>query len=61
MDPFQIDFDISKHWAEPILYGTQDDWDNNLKLILEWSPFASRDDLLQQVPLFYIPNLFDSL
>ncbi|GJR11489.1 hypothetical protein Tco_0794141 [Tanacetum coccineum] len=20
-----IDFDISKHWAEPILYGTQDD------------------------------------
>ncbi|PWA75347.1 histidine kinase-like ATPase, C-terminal domain-containing protein [Artemisia annua] len=43
-----IDFDISKHWAEPILYGTKDDWDNNLKLILEWSPFASRDDLLQQ-------------
>lgn len=43
-----IDFDISKHWAEPILYGNQDDWSTNLKTILEWSPFASKDDLIQQ-------------
>ncbi|XP_071713107.1 protein MICRORCHIDIA 2-like [Rutidosis leptorrhynchoides] len=43
-----IDFDISRHWAEPILYGTQDDWSTNLKTILEWSPFASKDDLIQQ-------------
>ncbi|PWA75348.1 histidine kinase-like ATPase, C-terminal domain-containing protein [Artemisia annua] len=43
-----IDYDISKHWAEPILYGTQEDWYNNLKLILEWSPFTSEEELLQQ-------------
>nr|XP_043614992.1 protein MICRORCHIDIA 2-like isoform X2 [Erigeron canadensis] len=43
-----IDFDISKHWPEPILYGTQDDWSTNLKTILEWSPFDSQDDLFQQ-------------
>ncbi|KAI3785315.1 hypothetical protein L1987_44431 [Smallanthus sonchifolius] len=43
-----IDFDISNHWPEPILYGTQEDWFSNLKTILEWSPFASKDDLIQQ-------------
>ncbi|KAL8249686.1 hypothetical protein R6Q59_006554 [Mikania micrantha] len=43
-----IDFDISKHWSEPILYGTQEDWSTNLKTILEWSPFNSKDDLIQQ-------------
>lgn len=43
-----IDFDISKHWPEPILYGTQDDWSTNLKTILDWSPFSSKDDLLKQ-------------
>ncbi|KAK0603456.1 hypothetical protein LWI29_005162 [Acer saccharum] len=43
-----IDFDISGHWAEPIIYGSQDDWTFNLKTILEWSPFASKDELMQQ-------------
>ncbi|KAK1422148.1 hypothetical protein QVD17_25065 [Tagetes erecta] len=43
-----IDFDISRHWPEPILYGTQEDWSANLKTILEWSPFTSKDDLVQQ-------------
>lgn len=43
-----IDFDISDHWAEPIVYGSQDDWSTNLKTILEWSPFATKMDLLQQ-------------
>lgn len=43
-----IDFDISGHWAEPILYGSQDDWSSNLKTILEWSPFSSKEDLLIQ-------------
>ncbi|KAL8250823.1 hypothetical protein R6Q59_034516 [Mikania micrantha] len=43
-----IDFDISKNWPDPILYGTQEDWSSNLKTILEWSPFASKDDLIQQ-------------
>ncbi|XP_017253969.1 protein MICRORCHIDIA 2 isoform X1 [Daucus carota subsp. sativus] len=43
-----VDFDISNHWAEPIIYGSQDDWSSNLKTILEWSPFVSKDELLQQ-------------
>ncbi|KAI3761066.1 hypothetical protein L1987_51472 [Smallanthus sonchifolius] len=43
-----IDFDITKHWPEPILYGTQDDWSTNLKTMLEWSPFTSKDELIQQ-------------
>ncbi|KAK4711808.1 hypothetical protein R3W88_006321 [Solanum pinnatisectum] len=43
-----IDYDISDHWAEAIVYGSQDDWSTNLKTILEWSPFATKMDLLQQ-------------
>ncbi|XP_076882132.1 protein MICRORCHIDIA 2-like [Bidens hawaiensis] len=43
-----IDFDVSRNWPEPILYGTPEDWYNNLKIILEWSPFDSRDYLIQQ-------------
>ncbi|KAL8047339.1 hypothetical protein ABFX02_08G234400 [Erythranthe guttata] len=43
-----IDFDISDNWAEPILYGSKDDWSSNLKTILQWSPFASKDDLMLQ-------------
>ncbi|KAF5791306.1 putative histidine kinase/HSP90-like ATPase superfamily [Helianthus annuus] len=43
-----IDFDISKNRSDPITYGSQEDWLSNLKTILEWSPFASIDDLIQQ-------------
>lgn len=43
-----VDFDVSNHWAEPIIYGSQDDWSSNLNTILEWSPFSSKDELLQQ-------------
>ncbi|XP_065852635.1 protein MICRORCHIDIA 2-like [Euphorbia lathyris] len=43
-----IDFDISGHWVEPIIYSSQDDWSSNLKTILEWSPFTSKDELMQQ-------------
>ncbi|KAI3708610.1 hypothetical protein L2E82_37902 [Cichorium intybus] len=43
-----IDFDISKLWAEPLVYGSHDDWSTNLNTILEWSPFATKDDLMQQ-------------
>lgn len=61
----QIDFDISDDWAVPIIYSSNDDWSSNLKTILEWSPFTSKDDLLQQVTwkrthLFYYA-LFVSL
>ncbi|XP_038702683.1 protein MICRORCHIDIA 2-like [Tripterygium wilfordii] len=43
-----IDFDVSGQLAEPIIYGSQDDWYSNLKTILEWSPFASKEQLMQQ-------------
>ncbi|XP_061999825.1 protein MICRORCHIDIA 2-like isoform X1 [Rosa rugosa] len=43
-----IDFDISGNWVQPIIYSSQDDWSSNLKTILEWSPFGSKEDLLQQ-------------
>ncbi|XP_039011396.1 protein MICRORCHIDIA 2-like [Hibiscus syriacus] len=43
-----IDFDISGHWAEPIIYSSHDDWSSNLKTILEWSPFSSKEELLLQ-------------
>ncbi|KAL5557612.1 hypothetical protein UlMin_039848 [Ulmus minor] len=43
-----IDFDISGHWAVPIIYSSQNDWSSNLKTILEWSPFASKEELLHQ-------------
>ncbi|EEF28730.1 zinc finger protein, putative [Ricinus communis] len=43
-----VDFDVSGHWAEPIIYSSQDDWSSNLNMILEWSPFTSKDMLMQQ-------------
>ncbi|KAM4117517.1 hypothetical protein ACJW30_02G130700 [Castanea mollissima] len=43
-----IDFDVSGNWAEPIIYGSQDDWSANLKIILEWSPFPSKEELMLQ-------------
>ncbi|CAK8562193.1 unnamed protein product [Lathyrus sativus] len=43
-----IDFDISGHWPEPIVYGSLEDWSSNLKTILDWSPFASKDELMLQ-------------
>ncbi|CAL1361218.1 unnamed protein product [Linum trigynum] len=43
-----IDFDISGHWAEPIIFSSQDDWSSNLKTILEWSPFTCKEELLEQ-------------
>lgn len=43
-----IDFDISDNWAEPIIYSSKDDWSSNLKTILQWSPFASKDELMLQ-------------
>ncbi|XWS33815.1 hypothetical protein CRYUN_Cryun22dG0115200 [Craigia yunnanensis] len=43
-----IDFDISGHWTEPIIYSSQDDWSSNLKTILEWSPFSSKEELMLQ-------------
>ncbi|KAF3440746.1 hypothetical protein FNV43_RR19032 [Rhamnella rubrinervis] len=43
-----IDFDVSGNWAEAIIYTSQDDWSSNLRTILEWSPFATKEELLLQ-------------
>ncbi|KAL2333755.1 hypothetical protein Fmac_014968 [Flemingia macrophylla] len=43
-----IDFDISGNWAEPIIYSSQDEWSANLKTILDWSPFTSKEELMLQ-------------
>ncbi|KAA8547441.1 hypothetical protein F0562_003694 [Nyssa sinensis] len=43
-----VDFDVSDHWAEPIIYSSHDDWSTNLKTMLQWSPFASKDELMLQ-------------
>lgn len=43
-----IDFDISDHRVDPIIYSSHDDWSANLKTILDWSPYASKEDLLSQ-------------
>ncbi|KAI3779210.1 hypothetical protein L2E82_08817 [Cichorium intybus] len=46
--PGQDDVIVPMHWAEPLVYGSHDDWSTNLNTILEWSPFATKDDLMQQ-------------
>lgn len=43
-----IDFDISDNWAQPMFYSSKEDWSMNLRTIIEWSPFATEDDLMLQ-------------
>ncbi|XP_077225908.1 protein MICRORCHIDIA 2-like [Tasmannia lanceolata] len=43
-----VDFEINDNRAQPIIYSSQDDWSNNLKTILEWSPFSSTEELMLQ-------------
>lgn len=54
----QIDFDITSNWAEPIIYGSHDDWSSNLTTILEWSPFTSKEELMLQVHLIMFVQEF---
>ncbi|KAI3862599.1 hypothetical protein MKX03_011334 [Papaver bracteatum] len=43
-----VDFEMSENQAHPKIYSSEDDWSCNLKLILEWSPFASKKELMHQ-------------
>ncbi|KAF5176207.1 Morc family cw-type zinc finger protein [Thalictrum thalictroides] len=43
-----IDFEVSGDRSQPIMYSSLDDWSNNLRNILEWSPFTSDQELMQQ-------------
>lgn len=54
----QIDFDITSNCAEPIIYGSHDDWSSNLTTILEWSPFTSKEELMLQVHLIMFVQEF---
>ncbi|XXG46714.1 hypothetical protein AAC387_Pa02g1488 [Persea americana] len=43
-----VDFEIIDGRAQPIIYSSQDDWIDNFKIILEWSPFSLKEELMQQ-------------
>ncbi|XP_044956608.1 protein MICRORCHIDIA 1-like [Hordeum vulgare subsp. vulgare] len=43
-----LDFQIQDGHIVPLVYGSQGDWDSSLKIILDWSPFSSMEELLQQ-------------
>ncbi|MCL7028551.1 hypothetical protein MKW94_022186 [Papaver nudicaule] len=43
-----VDFEVTGRQTKPIICGSHADWSDNLKLILEWSPFASEEELMQQ-------------
>jgi hypothetical protein len=45
----QLDFKIQDGDIVPLVYGSQGDWDSSLKIVLDWSPFSSKEELLQQV------------
>lgn len=43
-----VDFEIIDGRAQPLIYSSQDDWISNFKVMLEWSPFSSKEELMQQ-------------
>ncbi|XP_037448420.1 protein MICRORCHIDIA 2-like [Triticum dicoccoides] len=43
-----LDFEVQDGHIAPLVYGSQGDWDSSLKIILDWSPFSSKEELLQQ-------------
>uniref|UniRef100_A0ACD6AA28 Uncharacterized protein n=1 Tax=Avena sativa TaxID=4498 RepID=A0ACD6AA28_AVESA len=43
-----LDFQNQDGHIVPLVYGSQGDWDSSLQIILDWSPFSSKEDLLQQ-------------
>ncbi|KAM0915883.1 hypothetical protein ACQ4PT_010540 [Festuca glaucescens] len=43
-----LDFQDQDGNIVPLLYGSQGDWDSSLKIMLDWSPFSSKEELLQQ-------------
>ncbi|KAK1694190.1 hypothetical protein QYE76_010887 [Lolium multiflorum] len=43
-----LDFEVRDGHIVPLVYGSQGDWDSSLKIILDWSPFSSKEELLKQ-------------
>ncbi|WOL04328.1 protein MICRORCHIDIA 2-like isoform X1 [Canna indica] len=43
-----LDFQVQNGQIIPLILSSQDEWDSSLKTILDWSPFSSKEELLQQ-------------
>lgn len=43
-----IDFRGYEKQMQPLVYNSQNDWDDSLSLILEWSPFSLKGELMRQ-------------
>lgn len=43
-----IDFRGYEKKMQPLVYSSQNDWDDSLSIILEWSPFSSKRELMRQ-------------
>jgi hypothetical protein len=43
-----LDFKMEGDRLVPLVYTCSEEWDSSLKLLIDWSPFSSKDELLQQ-------------
>lgn len=48
----QVDFEMRDGRFVPLVHNSLDDWNNNLRTILSWSPFPAEDDLFLQVSVW---------
>lgn len=50
---WQLDFKMEGGRLVPLVYSCLEEWDSSLKLLIDWSPFSSKEELLQQVCFEY--------
>ncbi|XP_078152214.1 protein MICRORCHIDIA 2-like [Carex rostrata] len=43
-----LDFKMEGGRLVPLVYSCSEEWDSSLKLLIDWSPFSSKEELLQQ-------------
>ncbi|XP_031494481.1 protein MICRORCHIDIA 2-like isoform X3 [Nymphaea colorata] len=43
-----VDFEISNGHTEPMIHSSLDDWKENMNILLQWSPFSTEEELMQQ-------------
>ncbi|KAK1292219.1 hypothetical protein QJS10_CPB17g00574 [Acorus calamus] len=41
-----VDFEVTRNKTLPLMYGSMDDWNTNLKIILDWSPFYTMEEMM---------------
>ncbi|KAK1317127.1 hypothetical protein QJS10_CPA05g01904 [Acorus calamus] len=44
-----VDFEVTRNKTIPLMYGSMDDWNTNLKIILDWSPFYTMEEMMLQL------------